>query len=434
RDLNWQITSLKAPMPELHDAPIIYLAGNQALSFAPEEEAKLKQFCEEGGIIFGNADCGNADFATSFRKLGAKLFPGYEFRELPASHPIYTNEQYLRTNWKSPPSPLALSNGVREMMVVQPTADAARYWQADDPSGREEAFQFADNLFLYAVDKQNLLEKGKTYLVYDDERIKPQQRIKMGRLEYDGNWDPEPAGWRRMSALLHNMGDKLELFPIKLGSGKLGNGRGVGVRVAHLTGTTRFKLNLEQRKELKEFAEGGGTLIIDAAGGSGEFADSAESELAAIFGGDVPNQLKEPLPPADHVYDLPGNKIEDFGYRPFTRKIVGTLRGPQVKAIKVNDRPAVYYSREDLSAGLVGQPVDGIIGYTPTTATAIMRNLILQGGGVGDKPASTQPAPEAAATQPGAPKPPTPPKPKSPSRKPKSTTKPTTKPATKPKT
>jgi hypothetical protein len=266
--------------------------------------------------------------------------------------------------------------------------------------------------------------------VYDDERIKPQQRIKMARLEYEGNWDPEPAGWRRMSAVLHNIGDKLEIFPIKLGTGKLGNGRGVGVRVAHLTGTTRFKFTLEQRKEIKAFAEGGGTLIIDAAGGSGEFADSMESELATIFGGDVPNQLKEPLPPTDLVYNLPSYKIEEFGYRPFTRKIVGTLRGPQVKVIKVNDRPAVYYSREDLSAGLVGQPVDGIIGYSPTSATAIMRNLLLLGGGVGDKPASTQPAPEVATTQPAGAKPPTP-KPKPPSKKSsKSTTKPTTKPKT----
>ena len=37
----------------------------------------------------------------------------------------------------------------------------------------------------------------------------------------------------------------------------------------------------------------------------------------------------------------------------------------------------MFYSREDLSGGLVGEPVDGIVGYDPATATAIMRNILL---------------------------------------------------------
>jgi hypothetical protein len=64
------------------------------------------------------------------------------------------------------------------------------------------------------------------------------------------------------------------------------------------------------------------------------------------------------------------------------------LRGPQIKAIKVSDRAAVYYSREDLSAGLVGEPVDGIVGYEPASATAIMCNLVILGGLGPDAPAS----------------------------------------------
>ena len=106
RDLNWQIVNLEAPVRELHDAPILYIAGNQVLDFSTEEKAKLKQFCEEGGIILGAPDCGRIDFATSFRKLGSALFPNYEFRELPSNHPIYTDEQYPKSKWKSPPKVL----------------------------------------------------------------------------------------------------------------------------------------------------------------------------------------------------------------------------------------------------------------------------------------------------------------------------------------
>ncbi len=53
------------------------------------------------------------------------------------------------------------------------------------------------------------------------------------------------------------------------------------------------------------------------------------------------------------------------------------MNAPRVRAIRVDGRNAIYYSREDISGGLVGEPVDGIVGYDPETATAILRNLIL---------------------------------------------------------
>jgi hypothetical protein len=392
RDLNWQIVNLSAPRAELHDAPILYLAGNQALNFTPDEQSRLKQFCEEGGLILGNADCGSSDFSQSFRKLGTTLFPDYEFRELPPDHPIFTNEQYRRTDWKTPPSILSLSNGVRELMILYPDSDPAKYWQLQEVTGREEFFESADDIFLYAVDKQNLLKKGETYLVTPNPDVTADRRIKLARLQYDGNFDPEPGGWRRLSAILHNTSNvELRVLPIKLGSDKLGSGHGLGAHVAHLTGTTRFRLSDTARAELKRFVEGGGTLIVDAAAGSTDFADSAEAELTTIFGPDTARELKRPLPPSDPLYNMTNGKIDTFAYRSFGEKITGPQHGPQIKAITINDRPAIFFSREDLSAGLVGQPVDGLIGYDPATATSIMRNLILFAALGPNAPVTTQP-------------------------------------------
>jgi hypothetical protein len=380
RDLNWQIVSLQAPMPELHDAPILYLAGNESLQFTPEQEQKLQQFCEEGGIILGNADCGTEDFGNSFRALGGKLFPNDEFRELPPDHPIYTDQQWQRSQWKSPPKVLSLSNGVREMMVLLPISDPAKSWQLKEVTGREEAFQFADNLFLYAVGKENLKQKGRTYLVYPDEKIQPKRSITVARLQYDGNWDPEPAGWQRLAAILHNSCDiNLNVIRVKLGTDKLGDGKANGLNVAHLTGTSKMKLDSAAQDEIRKFVEGGGTLMVDSAGGSEDFATSIEAQLGTIFGADVPYALKQLLPSTDPVFNLPGGAIKEIHFRAYTRKI-GGLQGAQLKAIKVHDRRAVYYSREDLSAGLIGSPVDGILGYDPSTATAIMRNLVVLAG------------------------------------------------------
>jgi len=58
--------------------------------------------------------------------------------------------------------------------------------------------------------------------------------------------------------------------------------------------------------------------------------------------------------------------------------------GPGVKEMDAgggisttNGRVGVFYRREDLSACLVGEPVDGILGYTQQTAVQLMRDMIL---------------------------------------------------------
>ena len=73
------------------------------------------------------------------------------------------------------------------------------------------------------------------------------------------------------------------------------------LRTTEAAGTAKFTLNDAARKEIKRFVSAGGTLIVDAAGGSVPFAESAESELAAMFGG-APTDLGEILPPTHRAY------------------------------------------------------------------------------------------------------------------------------------
>lgn len=373
RDLNWQIVNLSRPAEELSDAPILYIAGSDAPNFSAEDKVKIKTYIENGGMVVANADCGSASFATGIRKLGGELFPLQEFRELPAEHVIYTNAQFQRSKWRTKPSIMAQSNGVRELIILIPQADPAKAWQTQTDKGKEELYQLMANIFLYAVDKQGLQYKGQTNLIVPKKDVKADRTIRMARLQYDGNWDPEPGGWRRMAALMLN--DKktaLTVEPVKITAGAL-----KPFKIAHLTGTTKFKLDEAARTELKSFVAGGGTLIVDAAGGSGEFNSSADTELRAMFPADA-TKLDTPLP-ADHaIYSIPDAKIADVIYRTFARsKLTGELRSARLRGIIIGGRTAVIYSPEDLSTGLVGNQIDGIIGYDPRTATNLMRNILL---------------------------------------------------------
>jgi hypothetical protein len=370
RELHWQVVTLDSPLADLLEAQILYLAGNQELSFKPEHEAKLKSYIEQGGMIVGNADLASSNFSKSFQALGKRMFSKYEFAPLPESHVIYTNQQFRRSDWKRKSNVLSMSNGVRELMIVIPDVDPSRAWQELKPTMRPEAFELAADVFLYSVDKQNLRRRGESYLVTADEKIKATKTIKLARVQYAGNCDPEPAGWPRLAAILHNTRKvELQVEPVKVEEL-------TGQKLAHLTGTAKVTFDAAQRQAIRNFLDAGGTLIIDAAGGATAFAESIEAELAAIVP-DAKAQLAEPLAASHPMYA----KLDAVGYRNFARSKLGVLKSPQLRGIKIKDRVAVIYSKEDLSGGLVGQPVDGIVGYEPATAGELMSRIILYASG-----------------------------------------------------
>jgi hypothetical protein len=396
KELNWQIVNLKVGVEDLHDSPILYIAGNQNVSFSEDDKKKLKLFVEQGGLILGHSDCSDMKFTNAFTRLGTELFgKSYDWRELPADHLVFS-AHFNAKQWPTRPKVQGLSNGARELMLLIPAGDPARYWQIKNFSSRqtEPLAELATNIYLYALDKAELQGrfKGQTWLVRRNDKVPTSATVKVARLQYGGNWDPEPAGWRRLANILHNeRGVDLAVDTVQLGAGKLKSG---GYKLAHLTGTQKLKLTSDQRNELKAFVEDGGTLLIDAAGGSGEFKDSVESELRAAFP-DAAKSLDAPLPVEHKVYTVGGPSLAHVAYRPYARKLlVSGMTAPRLRGIEVKGRPAVFYSPEDLSVGMVGMSVDGIYGYAPEDATDLVENvLFLAMGGAPPKVApATKPA------------------------------------------
>ncbi len=364
RELQWQITNLTSSAEDLHDAPILYLSGKEEWNPSDEAKTKIKTFIDGGGLLLANADCMGKGFLASVRKLGRDMFPGYEFRELPADHPIYTEEQFLRDKWKTKPSVLGLSNGARELMLVIPQGDPAKAWQLGTVGGKEESWQLGANIILYAVDKRGLRNRGVTHLVKRDDKKKPDMVISVARLDYAGNWDPEPGGWRRMADVMHNGGVNLQVAAAKPGA--LGD-----AKVVHITGTLPLTLDAAAQVALKKAIDGGATVVVDAAGGSAEFAASAEKLIPLLA-----TEPLKPIAPDHALYSAGGEKLAGAAYRDYAQRVVGSAKEPKLQGVERGGRFIILYSREDLSAGLVGQAVDGIIGYDPATATALMTRIL----------------------------------------------------------
>jgi hypothetical protein len=373
--LNWQIVDLQERPVDLLDAPILYVAGNQPLKLSPGDVAKLTDYVHQGGLIVGHADCSNNGFADSFRKLGQSMFPGQAFRPLPAESPIF-GEQFKRATMTPAPAVESLDNGVRVQMVLLPTGDPARVWQTQEfPNVKRYPFgQLMLDLYLYATDNQRLPTKGDTYLVRRRPDVQVDRTLKVARLRYAGNWDPEPAGWPRLGSILHN-GRQLDLdvATVELGKGQLTK----AYALADLTGTGAFTFSAAQLKELADYVAGGGTLLVDAAGGRQAFAVAAQQAIAKAFPS-APAPLPV-LPPSSPVYSA-GGPLGEVAYRRFARQQLGKLDAPRLRGLDVGGRTAVLFSAEDLAAGLVGQQVDGVVGYAPTTAVSIAEHVVAYAG------------------------------------------------------
>jgi hypothetical protein len=372
--LNWQIVNIDSPLEDLLDAPILYISGSRALNFNVVQMVTLRDYVEHGGLILGNADGGSAEFSRSFQELGEKLFPNDHFRELPPDHLIW-NEMYRIGRHGKAPKVLGLSNGVRELMLLIPDADVARDWQEYRNKLKQQSYELAANLYVYAA-RERLAGMTKSEVRAQMTASVPLPRVGLtvGRIDVGANPDPEPYAWMRMTRVMAQEAQ----MPLTTRNVQLGDGQLSHLDFAHLTGTTAFTLTAAQRGEIKAFVDRGGVLLIDAAGGSQAFNHSADAELAAIFGPEA-KQLDTPMDVNVLVCTLQGwQKIDRVRFRLRAREqLAGNLRHPRLRGLKANGRYCVIQSHEDLTAGMAGILSDGIIGYDVDSATAMVRNILL---------------------------------------------------------
>jgi hypothetical protein len=379
RPLNWQTVSIKAP-PEEFEAPVLFLSGSKPAKFTEDEMLKLRAYILRGGTILAEPSDHSAEFAQSIVELLRLMFPkadypAYDFKPLPAEHGIYT---VVKQDWKQPPRLRGVSDGSRTFFVL-----SDEYLSADWQTNRIEsdAFKLAMNLLFYATDLATLEGKFASMLPRTPP-AKPRERsIKLARVKHAGtpaqprDWDAAAMCWQKFSPYFrHVTGCRLEeVPPIALGKDDLKD-----IRVLHLTGRGALKLSAAERTALKQFASGGGTVLVDAYAGAADFAASARAELEAVFG---------PLErlPNDHLLaegrfeggaDLSARISFKLPARQLLRK-----RGEQPTAQKLwiardKSRPAVFYSEFDLCAAMAGIKNYRALGYQPESARKIVGNVL----------------------------------------------------------
>lgn len=128
------------------------------------------------------------------------------------------------------------------------------------------------------------------------------ETLSVGRLQYDGNWDPEPGAWQRFSNWFQRKtGSRLNVRSVRLEN--LTADDAVTYPVCHLTGNFKQSFSFDEVSAAKEYVEAGGTLFIDVCGGAGPFDQDVRQFLGRAF----PREQLTPISPTHPLINLGRN-------------------------------------------------------------------------------------------------------------------------------
>ncbi|MFP3937621.1 MAG: DUF4159 domain-containing protein [Phycisphaerae bacterium] len=368
-DMYWQIVNLQAPVSEWHDAPMLYISGSRSPEFSPSDIDKLRRYVQQGGVIFSTTECNARAFTSGIRRVYKQMFPEYSLEGCKPDHDLYSTHFQLRGK----PRFFVLSNGVRPL-VIHCDQDLPVAWQVRRYATQRWAFEGAANAAMYVSDMGSFRPRGVSHWPDEPGDFQPRRTVKLARIKFDGNSDPEPLAYQRFARMM------AEEHRVRVEVGKPAAASDLpdsDAEVATLTGTGSFELSDADADALKQWVADGGTLLIDAAGGDAEFADSAEKLIDRLYG---PGALRR-LSSRSDIYTLEGMEIEKVRYRRQTRSRLGDTDTPNLRAVTVDDRPAVIFSPEDITGGLLGVPACTIDGYTSDSAWELVRNIVLSATG-----------------------------------------------------
>ena len=374
---HWQIVSLRAPVEELHDAPVLYITAEKAPEFTDAHKKKLRQFADTGGTILLEASCGNPAVRKWANEFIKEVWPQWRLKPLGPDHGSFTHPHPL----KQRPEILGLHDGTRTFLFYA-MDDISCPWQTKAYARRSYLFQWGINLFTYATDQSPLRAKLQARLPKEKDRYPgpveagSRKSLRLARVKYDGPGWMTGRNYKVLQRLQKVLSEKASVSLAVEEDGV--NPSDLGNRdIAYLIGPGEIAMAEAQKQALKAYAAKGGFLWVEAAGGSTDF-NGAFRKLCSEVG------LTLKLIPQTHAL-MTGRMPKGAGYGltsgvQFSRSLrVMRLGRPHADliGIYVGDKLVGLYSPFDIMFSMTGYNAYGRRGYKAQDARAVAANIIL---------------------------------------------------------
>jgi hypothetical protein len=373
--LTWQVVDpASASVPELLQAPIVFMNGHKAPELTALAKRNLKDFVEQGGFIFADACCGSREFDAGFKQLMREVFPkeDYKLRPLSEDHPVWRAKNMLS------PEHFALwgiEHGCRTVVIYSP-ADLSCYWNQSERSPNNPAvigaIKVAENVIDYATGREMPADK-LTIREMQNRKAEPPKRgaLRIGKLMHAGDWNIARQA-------IPNLMDVLSRPPFNLDV--VINQKDLFARdpsmvyypLIYIHGRASLSFPKEDLDALRSHLDpGGGTLFADAACGSPAFDASFRRFVSEL----LPTNPLVPIPKDDELYTL---KVgADLSKVQYTKAAGGGTDFPQLEGVRINGHWAIIYSKYDIGCALERQTGIECKGYTYESALKIAGNIVI---------------------------------------------------------
>ena len=371
--LTWQVVDPEAATVEdMLQAPIAYLNGHEAPILGPDARQVLRDFLDQGGVLFAESCCGRPEFDRGFRALMEGIFPEPEarLRPLPPEHPVWRSRFPLSPDVH----PLwGIDRGCRTVVIYSP-GDLSCYWnQMEAHPGSPsviKAQRVGQNVVDYATGREVLGKLDARTVV----RLRPESprrgALHIAKLKHGGDWNVAPLAVPNLTSALRN----------GLGLDVVIDHRAIVPRdpnlvhypLLYIHGRAGLSFGPDDLIAIRRHLDpGGGTIFADAACGSPDF-DAAFRRFVAEL---LPDRPLVPIPPDD---PLLGREVGyDLSEVRYTKGAGGARARPQLEGVQIDGHWAIIYSKFDIGCSLESQAGIDCPGYVHEDALKIAANIVL---------------------------------------------------------
>ena len=382
----WGVAELDRDWSDWLDAPLLFISTDEPPTFTDDDCHKLRSYSDAGGFILLHNEFGSADVDAFAADLAKRVWPEYPLAAVPPGDLLYHDVFSMTGTAKRPLPPLKeVSNGTRPLLVYSPT-DVTKAWVAwrSKDSKTIPNMELGLNLFVAAAGKADFRNRLNSPYV-GLPAVKEVGTLPVQQVTYaGGQCDPEPGAWVRFPRwFLDHTSVALDVRPTAI--------KAVDVHaspLAVLTGNRAVDFSQMDLHALGAFVHAGGTLLVDADGGSKAFAQSVhERLLPGAFGGASSTGL-----PLEHpilagtgpcMTPLPKPRL-----RKYASEQLGMGVTPGVQYLTYGSG-TVIVSDLDLTTALLHSGTYGIMGYAPDYAQDLVKNVVLYTAGRFQPPTPT---------------------------------------------
>ncbi len=375
RPATWRAVSASAKdFPP--DAPVLVLRTGR--TFAPPKglDEALGRYLQAGGVIFFQPFGGDPAAGAAGEKFLLPLIPGARAADIAADHPVLSIAMPIPP--ESTPKLRTISVGKRTRVFIAQQGIIGAWSRGFEPT-TAPAYSLGVNLLNYATNK-DLPRTCFRPVAQPAKPVKPIETaryIPVARIQHKGDWNAYPRAFDRLNNVIArsiSVGVRATQ-PVDL-TDKIPT----SLPLLWLTGSTPPKLSSLKLKKLAEYLYGGGTLFVDAATGSEEFAGTVEVMLKDLFG-EADLVLLSPDSPilSGRFAGGLGGRIDTVEYTPAVNADRGDdkLTTPHVMGVQIRGRLAVVFSPFGITAPLAGAAPLDCKGLTTRDALRLAANVVL---------------------------------------------------------